>query len=111
MNILFKLANIANEFDEKGFFREADDITNVMNKIAQQNLNKITLKQNFNYKYNLFKQLIDDIQNKNIQSDNQNQIKQLYNELMLIASNYLNEDQDVFNAMKWVVTTYKGIFN
>jgi len=127
MNELNRLAVIADEFDEQGLTQYADVITDVMRRIAQAapqsanmtpTLNSIgqydenVWKQAFADRYNRFVQLANSAKDvhapKNI---NPSFAQGLYDEMMYMASNYLKNDPEVFNAMKWAAITKQGLFN
>lgn len=127
MNELNRLAAIADEFDEQGLTQYADVITDVMRRIAQAapqdvdmtpSLNSVgqydedVWKQAFTDRYHRFVQLANSAKDvhapKNI---NTSFVQGLYDEMVYMASNYLKDDPEVFNAMKWVATTRQGLFN
>lgn len=128
MNALNRLAVIADEFDEHGLVQAANIVTDVMRRVAQQtpdevmqmapSLNSVgkydqnAWRQSFSDKYKRFVQLVESAKNTSTSMDSANpQVAQgLYDEMMYMASNYLKDDPEVFQAMKWVVPTYKGLF-
>lgn len=128
MKELNKLAAIADELDEQGLTQAADIITDVMRRIAQSthqdvvnmapSLNSVgqydenAWKQAFADKYHRFVQLANSAKDAHASKDiNPTLVQGLYNEMVYMASNYLKDDPDVFNAMKWVAPTYKGLFS
>lgn len=127
MKELNRLAVIADELDEQGLIQAADIITDVMRRISQStpqevvdmapSLNSVgqydenAWKQAFTDKYHRFVQLANSARDAHTPKDiNPTLVQGLYDEMMYMASNYLKDDSDVFNAMKWVAPTYKGLF-
>lgn len=127
MKELNRLAVIANELDEQGLTQVADIVTDVMRRIAQStpqevvdmapSLNSVgqydenAWKQAFTDKYHRFVQLANGAKDVHAPKDINPALAQgLYNEMVYMASNYLKDDPDVFNVMKWVAPTYKGLF-
>lgn len=115
MNPLKELSKIADRLDELGYVKEADNITQVMIRLSQQHSDAaIDIKQwkeIFQNKYNAFVALIEEAKSpQNLKPANPNDIESLYQDLMSIAANYLQNDADVFQAMKWVMTAYQGYF-
>ena len=115
MNHLKELSKIADRLDELGYVKEADSITQVMVRLSQQQTNvEMDIKhwkEIFHNKYNAFVVLIEEAKSpQNLKPANPNDIESLYQDLMSIASNYLQNDADVFQAMKWVMTAYQGYF-
>lgn len=123
MKEINKLADIANELDKQGLTQYADIITDVMRRIAQFNqkedtlpenlneqYNENVLKQTFMEKYHLFFQIVNTAKDAHYQKNiDMNLLQGLYDEMVHISSNYLKNDPDVFNRMKFVVTTKQGL--
>ena len=128
MNALNRLSVIADELDEHGLAKAADIITDVMRRVAQQtpqevmdmapSLNTVgqydenAWRQAFSDKYRRFIQLVQTAKDDQTPMEKANpaQAQGLYDEMMYMASNYLKDDPEVFQAMNWVVPTYKGLF-
>jgi len=128
MKELNRLAVIADELDEQGLTQAADIVTDVMRRIAQSTPQEVVdmapsfnsvgqydenaWKQAFIDKYHRFVQLANEAKDVHAPKDINPALAQgLYNEMVYMASNYLKDDPDVFNVMKWVAPTYKGLFS
>lgn len=128
MNTLKRLARLANDLDDMGMYNEADAITGVVQRVAQQtppellnmdarssthgNYDLTAWRQAFMDKYNKFNQMVSIAKDDQAPMDaiNPAGIQSLYNEMLYIAGNYLSTDPAIFNLMKNVVLEYKGIF-
>ena len=128
MKALNRLAIIAAELDEHGMYKAADIVTDVISRIAQQTPQEVVdmapsmnsvgqydenaWRQAFSDKYKRFAQIIEAVKDSQTPMDGVNPqvAKGLYDEMMYMASNYLKNDTEVFNIMKWVVQAYKGTF-
>lgn len=128
MQALNRLFVIASELDEHGLTQAADVVTDVMKRIAQQtpedvlqmapSLNSVgqyeenAWKQAFGEKYQRFQRLVEVAKDKRTSMDSANAAvaQGLYDEMIYMASNYLKNDPDVFQIMKWVAANYQGLF-
>jgi Mlc titration factor MtfA (ptsG expression regulator) len=128
MQALNRLFVIASELDEHGMTHAADVVTDVMKRIAQQTPEEVlqmapslhsvgkyeenAWKQAFGEKYQRFQRLVEVAKDKRTSMDGANaaNAQGLHDEMMYMASNYLKDDPDVFQIMKWVATNYKGLF-
>lgn len=127
MNELTRLAAIADEFDEQGLTRYADVITDVMRRISQAASQEVDMtpsinsvgqydedvwKKAFTDRYHRFVQIANSAKDVHASKNIDPSFAQgLYDEMMYMASNYLKNDPEVFNAMKWVTTTKQGLFS
>jgi len=128
MNALNRLAAIASELDEHGLYKAADVVTDVMQRISRQTPQEVIAmapsmntvgqydesawRQAFSDKYQRFTQMVQTARDDKtpMNTVNPTLARGLYDEMMYIASNYLKNDPEIFNIMKWVVPTYKGVF-
>lgn len=128
MKTLKRLAKLADDLDNMGMYPEADVITDVVTRVAQQtppellnmdarssthgNYDLTAWRQAFMDKYKKFQEMMNIAKDDQTPMDaiNPAGIQSLYNEMMYLAGNYLSNDPAIFNIMKNVVMEYKGIF-